>query len=65
MQLTEQSSPRIEPLVVRHAPPWRFMAVLALTGLLAGAVYLYIVRGPMLLLDLASGMGGMFCVVKM
>lgn len=46
----------------RAALPWRAAGGIVLALLLTGAVYLYAVRWPMLLLDLATGMGGMFCL---
>ncbi len=57
MQANDQSMPRQGPEL-----GWRRVLTVVLAMILAGAVYLYVVRGPALLLDLASGMGGMFCL---
>lgn len=50
---------------IRTAPSRPRPSVLALGGvlavLLAGGVYLYAVRGPALLLDLAAGARGLLC----
>ena len=44
------------------APLMRTALWSALALAMAGAVYLYAVRGPALLLDLASGMAGILCL---
>ena len=46
----------------RPAPIVRTALWSALALAMAGAVYLYAVRGPALLLDLASGMAGILCL---
>ncbi len=61
MTLTEQPSVQHAGTTAPPASPWRLVVAVTLGSVLTGAVYLYIVRGPMLLLDLATGMGGVFC----
>ncbi len=44
--------------------PWsvRYAVAAFLALLVGGAIYLLIVRGPVLLLDLASGIAGLLCI---
>ncbi|MFZ4807643.1 MAG: hypothetical protein ACOYLQ_10330 [Hyphomicrobiaceae bacterium] len=47
---------------IAERSPVRLVVWTILTVALAGAVYLYAVRGPALLLDLAAGAAGILCL---
>jgi len=47
---------------IAERSPVRLVVWAVVTVALAGAAYLYAVRGPALLLDLASGAAGILCL---